>query len=215
MKIIMNLKEINKRIENTCCDKIIQSLTDLNLCDEFKEQKSTKIKNKKLETVLLNNNIEKEIINKITSEFILDLIPPGTKGIIRGLKFNELIKNQLNDYFNQYKNIVYEFEKKPKNIKTDEIPDFYVLNKTNNKIVIGYNQIDITGGGAQMNRGNKYIMRNESSIDVKYLSVVCNKVIIKSQKGKKFDLYSKGFSENILCYPKELNVIIKEFLELE
>lgn len=56
-------------------------------------------------------------------------LPLKTKGVIRGNKFNQLVKNYIID-LNMDTNI-YEikFETKHKDVKISEIPDWYIKNK--------------------------------------------------------------------------------------
>jgi hypothetical protein len=209
----MQIDKINEHILNTSCDVIINKLSDLSLCDEYKKQKSTKTNINILKNILKNNEIDDNIIHKILNEFILNLIPPGTKGVVRGLKFNLLIKNQIENDFSNNKNLQIKFETNCNEVKTDELPDFYIHNTINKKTIIGYNQVDLIGGGSQINRANKYIIHNNSTENIKFLSVICNKTKIEKMS-KKYQIFSIGFSKKILCYPKELSEIISTFLEL-
>ena len=49
-----------------------------------------------------------------------------------------------------------QVEKQHPSFKMQEIPDFYI--ETANRIIIGFNQIDLWNGGAQLNRASKYIL---------------------------------------------------------
>ena len=85
---------------------------------------------------------------------------------------------------------------------TTEIPDWYILEKSTNKIIIGMNQLDLWGGGQQLNRGSKYIENNKhNSKDSKLLCVVCNEIQFKS-KNKAYALFEIGFEKDTLCYLK-------------
>ena len=86
------MEEINNRIKQEICYKIIQDLSDECLINQYKECISVKNEIKKLE-IILEKYINNETKEKIIDEYLLNLIPPGTKGVIRGNKFNDIIKN--------------------------------------------------------------------------------------------------------------------------
>jgi hypothetical protein len=89
------IKEINDRIKNEICTETIDNLTDINLLDEYKKSKSVKNEIIKLETILDKYHIKNQIKNSIINDYLIELIPPGTKGVIRGNKFNKIIKNTI------------------------------------------------------------------------------------------------------------------------
>jgi hypothetical protein len=215
INISYNLEKINSRIKNEVCLDTIDKISDLSLIDEYKNSKSTIDKVNLLENILEKNNINENIKKNIIEEFILNLVSPGTKGVIRGNKFNKLIKDYINN-LNFLKNDNYEinYEKNHDKFKTSEIPDWYIFNKKTNKIIIGMNQIDLWSGGHQTNRGSKYITDFDinKNKNLKLLCVICNNITIKNEKNKNYKLFKKGFEENTICYIKNLENIIREFL---
>ena len=80
----IDLEYINNKIIDDSCDNILNKLKDINLIDEYKNCNSVKNKIKKLELLLEKHNIENKTNKLIIDEYILDLIPAGTKGAIRG-----------------------------------------------------------------------------------------------------------------------------------
>jgi hypothetical protein len=105
------------------------------------------------------------------------------------------------------------FEKNNKFHITTEIPDWYIMEKSTNKIIIGMNQLDLWKGGQQLNRGSKYIENNKHNSDnSKLLCVVCNEIQFKNSKNKAYKLFEIGFRNNTLCYLNNLkNIIISYF----
>ena len=94
-KITINLNYINNRIDKEFCDNTINKLTDIYLLNEYKECKSVKNEIQKLELILEKYNIKtKELI---LNDYILELIPAGTKGVIRGNKFNKIVKETIDN----------------------------------------------------------------------------------------------------------------------
>lgn len=203
---------INKRIKNEYCCKVSQQLNDNNLLNKYKKCKSVEKNINVLKNVLDNNNIDKKIQNDIVNEYIIQLIPPGTKGVVRGNKFNTIVKKFIlsldlpNDRFSV------KFEKQHKKFQTSEIPDWYIYDKINKKILIGMNQLDLWNGGQQINRGSKYLINNiNNTKHSKLLCVVCNFIKIKSNKNKVFELFDTGFKNNTLCYINGIESIVNSY----
>lgn len=153
----LSIEVINLRIKKEICYKTLEKLTDINLLHEYKQCDSVKNKIKILETILIKY-IDEEQKNKILQEYLFELIPPGTKGVIRGNLFNKIVKQYILNLNLDDKRFEICFEQKCNKYLTSEIPDWYILEKNTNKIIIGMNQLDLWGGGQQLNRGFKYII---------------------------------------------------------
>ena len=209
----IDLKYINNRINEEVCYDTIKKLTDINLLDEYKKCNSVQEKIKELTLILKKYNIKNEIINLIVNEYILlNLIPPGTKGIIRGKTFNKIVKNTILNLKLDNEKFEIKFEEKCESNITSEIPDWYILEKATNKVIIGMNQLSLVGGGQQTNRGSKYLIDNKHNTEKsKLLCVICNYIQINSNKTKEYNLFKIGFSNDTLCYIKNLENIINKF----
>jgi hypothetical protein len=208
------MEQINNRIKKELCYDTLQKLLDQTLLHEYKECKSVKNEIKKLESILDKYIHEEYIKEKIIGEYLLELIPAGTKGVLRGNKFNKIIKNfilNLNLDINKFEIF---FEKKCEIFLTTEIPDWYIFEKETNKIIIGMNQLDLWNGGHQLNRGYKYLIDNKhNNKNSKLLCVICNEIQFKS-KNKVYNLFEVGFENNTLCYINNLQNIIYSFFNL-
>lgn len=64
-------------------------MKDTYLINEYKDCK--------LESILEKYKIEKIIRELNINDYIFDLIPAGTKGVIRGHKFNNIVKDTINN----------------------------------------------------------------------------------------------------------------------
>lgn len=93
---------------------------------------------KLLENILLKY-VDNSIIYDIIDEYIYNIIPAGTKGVIRGNKFNYIVKNYIKKIQLDIERFDIFFEKKCNLYLTTEIPDWYILDKTSNRIIIGMN----------------------------------------------------------------------------
>lgn len=139
--------EINNEIERQFDNSILLQLTDENLLHEYLQCKSVPRAKDKLRIILKDVGIDDNKIMEIINKYILELIPAETKGVIRENCFNKIVKNYIENF--KLDPNIYEigFEKNCDNVKTSEIPDWFIKNKTNNKIIIGMNQLDLWGGG--------------------------------------------------------------------
>jgi hypothetical protein len=206
-----NIETINTRIKQEICYETLAELTDTKLMSQYKECNSVKNEIKKLSEILIKYTDE-ETKEKIIFEYLVQLIPPGTKGVIRGNKFNNIVKQFITKLALDTERFDICFEKKCNTHLTSEKPDWYILEKSTNKIIIGMNQLDLWGGGQQLNRGYKYIENNKhNNINSKLLCVVCNEIQFKSKKNKTYKLFKIGFENNTLCYLNNLQNIISSY----
>jgi hypothetical protein len=211
IKSNLSLEYINTRIKKEVCFETLKELTDSKLLSEYKNCNSVKNEIQKLSHIL-EKYIDEETKQKIIQEYLLQLIPAGTKGVIRGNKFNNIVKQFILKLMLDTERFEICFEKKCEEYFTSEIPDWYILEKSSNKIIIGMNQLSLWGGGQQVNRGSKYIENNKHNNEKsKLLCVVCNEIQFKSNKNKTYKLFETGFENNTLCYLNNLQNIITSY----
>jgi|SaaInlStandDraft_4_1057021.scaffolds.fasta_scaffold11134_1 hypothetical protein len=209
---IINLDYVNNRIDKEFCDNTVNELKDTYLINKYKECKSVKNEIEKLNLILEKYNIETNKKKLIINDYILNLIPAGTKGVIRGNKFNNIVKKIINNLKLNNERFEIYFEKQCLICITTEIPDWYILEKTTNKVIVGMNQLDLWAGGQQINRGFKYLIDNKNNTEnSKLLCVVCNKIKFNSNKNKAYKLFETGYLNNTLCYIKNIENIINKF----
>lgn len=212
-KYSQEIEKINNRIKKEICYETIFILSDENLTDDYKNSKSVKKQISALDCILteyLNENTKQDVIKRMLVE--LSIIPPGTKAVIKSLKFNKIVKNCITSLNLDSKKFEIMFEKKCSFFLTEEIPDWYILEKITNKIIIGMNQIDLWSGGHQLNRGFKYLINNKYNTNLsKLLCVICSDCDIKNTNNKVYKLFKSGFENNTLCYMNNLKNIILTF----
>lgn len=212
----LTISAINARIRDEICINSINQLKDENLINEYKQTKSVRAEILKLNNILASHKIDETTRNSIIAEYIAELIPPGTKGAIRGVKFNTIVKQFISSLNLDPNVFEIAFEKKPTNVTISEIPDWYILNKSNNRLLIGMNQLDLWSGGQQINRGYKYIVDGFGQTapnQYKLICVVCNDITIKSDKNKVYRLFDVGFRNNALCFLRGLKNIINRYFD--
>jgi len=221
---IIDLDYIKNRIEKEICKDTLHKLNEINLLDEYNACKSVKMKKKKIKDIFilinkennldsfLDHNIYDLIQDSFLDHYIYHLIPPGTKGVIRGNKFNNIVKETINNLELNKDRFEICFEKKCELYITSEIPDWYILEKSTKKIIIGMNQLDLWTGGQQLNRGSKYLIDNVYNTEKsKLLCVVCHSIKFKSVENKAYKLFEIGFKNDTLCYIKNIGSIITKF----
>ena len=86
------MEYINTRIKTEICYNTLSELTDEKLMSQYIKSPAVKKNIKKLESIL-DKYIDEEAKNQIIKEYFIALIPPGTKGAIRGNKFNKIVKS--------------------------------------------------------------------------------------------------------------------------
>lgn len=181
--------------------------------EEYLKCKSVDKSIDELVNIMKDVKIDDKKIELVKNKYILKLIPPGTKGVIRGNKFNLIVKNFIGRLNLEQDKYEINFEKMCPNILTNEIPDWYIINKLNGKIIIAMNQLDLWKGGQQTNRGSKYLLDCKINTEnTKLLCVICSEIQIKS-KNKIYNFFEVGFKNDTLCYLNNLENIIKKFLD--
>jgi len=207
-----DLEYINNRINNEICYDTIDKLKDNYLLNEYIKCESVQNEIKKLREILEKYNIEPKIRDLITNDYLLQLIPAGTKGIIRGNKFNSIVKDTITNLNLDSERFEICFEKQCVLSITTEIPDWYILEKSTGKVIIGMNQLDLWSGGHQINRGSKYLIDNKNNTEKsKLLCVVCNKINFVSNKNKAYKLFEIGYLNDTLCYLNNIELIIHKY----
>lgn len=106
------IKEINRRIEQEVCHVTIGRLTDNNLMSDYHKCLSVKNKIRELSTILDNNGVEQFTKQNILRDYVKQLVPPGTKGVIRGNKFNSIVKEFIENLLLDPEHYDVCFEKK-------------------------------------------------------------------------------------------------------
>lgn len=203
--------ELQKRINAQYCAKTYDALSDIALQKEYVKTKGFAQQNRKLESILKRHVADNKTIDIILAEYTAQLVSPSVKSAVRGAEFNRLVKEFLLDLkLPKYFDIQFE---KPL-AKISERPDWYII--ANGKTLIGMNQMDLWGGGHQLNRGDKYINQIPLSDNERLICVVCNKIDISNKRRttKVFQIVEKGIRTNAICYLGGLKKLIYEYFNL-
>jgi len=206
----MNTEEIINRykfIQEYCKNNYKLLLNEDDIYKKSITKKSYKKRVVKL-TNLIGTLIEDpELIDKLTVLLSRNfIVSPQSIGILRGIQFNNLVGDKLYSIFwldSVKLEVCSEFY--------DERVDWVVTYK--NKIVVGMNQLDLWGGGAQLNRAGKYILSYKKKSTHDLLCVIYNDGREKlTHINKQFRILDKGIVNNTLCYIENLENILKKLL---
>lgn len=211
----MEIEKINRRINREFSQKTLDRLSDETLNKKYLKTKSVANKIDEITKIMEEVGISEKHIKQVIKKYNEKLIPPGTKGSLRGNEFNNLIKREIISMKLDDTKFEVKFEKKNLKLETHEIPDWYIECKSSGKILIGMNQLDFWGGGQQINRGYKYLFDDKiNSNKSKLLCVICNYKQITRKNTNTYKLFNRGFQNNTLCYIKNLKNIIKQYFDI-
>jgi hypothetical protein len=214
-QFLPDIKYVNDRINKEICYNTINKLTDSVLLPEYKKCKSVQSEIDKLTGILNKHNILPNLVDSIIADYLLELIPAGTKGVIRGNRFNKLVAEYILNMNLDSDRFDIQFEQQCQDAKTDEIPDWFIQDKISGKVIIGMNQLCLIGGGQQINRGSKYLIDSKHNTNnSKLVCVICNYIQFKSSNNKAYKLFDIGFTNNTLCYINNIGTIITNYFGL-
>jgi hypothetical protein len=209
----LSLEYVNARIKKEVCYEAIGELTDANLMCAYKDCQSVKNRIQKLGDVL-DKHIDDEKKQNIIDDYLVQLIPPGTKGFVRGNKFNCTVKDHITRLALDKGRFEICFERKCDSHFTVETPNWYILEKSTNKIIIGMNQVDLWSGGHQLFRGASFIGNDKHNNSYsKLLCVICREIQFK-RKNKTFKLIQAGFKNDTVCYLNNLRHVITSYFNI-
>jgi hypothetical protein len=212
VNLTTRLDEINNIINEQACYDTIDKMSDEKLLEVYKSSKSVQLLTAKLSKKLEKYITNTDYLSNAVDELIVDLIPAGTKGVFRGNVLNKIIETHIKNLNFDAEKYEVAFEKVCESCRTTEIPDFYILEKSTNKVIIGMNQIDLWSGGQQINRGSKYLVDNKHNAEKsKLLCVVSKHIEIKSDRNKAYKLLDIGLKNDTLCYVTNISNICKKF----
>lgn len=190
--------------------RIEERLSDEALFGDYLQEPSVKLQIETYTSTLRSVGICEEQIELALQSYLPHLIPPGTKGIVRGRKLEQIVQDTILEMkLGPEYEVVFEKDiRKQKWTLTDESPDFYI--KKGDSILIGMVQYDLWSGGAQANRASKYVFYPRTG-QKKLVSVVCAKP--PKMGGKRRKLFQHGMDFKTLCYPRGLASIVDDFFQ--
>ena len=212
-------------ISKTYDTQVVKSLNDghfLNRCNKS----APTIKNcATLDNILKSYKIRKVTRERICARAIPLLVPPGVKACIRGHQLNKLINERLSRLVKKLPGVSILFEQTHKKISAlvHERPDWLVT-ASDGRMMVGFSQVALWGGGAQLNRGAKYILDHKlhTALARKGITLVCvvaekpPSLIAGMRKASKLrKIMDIGIQKRSIVYPKALPALITAFANKE
>ena len=207
----MDIEEINEAILEQYDRHTDSKFSDNALMTQYLASPAVKDRIQgKLEQAIEGMELDKRQKRIFMRKIMPLVIPPGVKANIRGNIFNKYIKNILLRFACTRKKMDVAFEKKVQGFP--EIAD-WVLN-IDGKQIVGYNQLDIWNGGAQINRASKYILDDtlHARMKKKNIYIVCivaRKLMIKNCDSKIANIVNTGLKKDRLMWPKGLKIYLQ------
>lgn len=210
---------MQKHIQQTYDAGFEKALTYEALESKIMATPSIKSKCDQVQRILKNCRLRKNVQDRILKKLIPFIIPQGTKGNVRGNTLNEMVKERLLAITKRKKNkhIKVAFETIPKELKgiIHERPDWIVEGR--DSMVVGYTQVDLWGGGQQINRAAKYVLNDAlhkrlGKMNVKLVCLVSKKPTLSTKKCKTQMVIKKGLKTGRIILPKSLVNVVNELV---
>ena len=204
--------------------KTYDILEDDMMMSYYKEAPSVKKTIQSLYEVFTKHNINRNQAKSIIRHMLPMVIPPGTKSKLKGDILNNIVKRNLNKIYRSLDKSRYILRYEQKCPGLQEIPDWYLEDKVNHRILVGYNQMDLWTGGHQVNRGGKYILdrtfhKRLARKNIRLVCVVCKKAPLVDMKRRKVSkvqqILRTGILNDLLFYPDNVKSIIEDFCSIK
>lgn len=210
----MSLASINIEIQAQYDHHTEAKLKDIFLNNRYANMPATKAIRVKVDDLVKKLEIDKRGERLMLKTLMPLLTPPSVKASVRGLAFNEYINGVITRFMNtRGSKMGYRASFEETHCDVHEKPD-WILRTPCGKTIIGYNQLDLWNGGAQLNRASKYIMDEglharlrKKSIFI--LCVVARKLVLTSRKNKVNTMICKGLRTQRLMWPKGLRTYLE------
>ena len=202
-------------IDKFMCEQYVDlpELCDDVLISVYAKSKSVKSKVERLKTILVKSGLSHLKSTQVCKEILLDfLVPAGTKSKVRGDKFNNIVASKISCHIKNLKLKRCVFERESAHGMFHEIPDWIL--KRGSRILVGFNQISLYGGGHQLNRASKYILDDvmHQKLARQGIKMVCIvKDVPVTAKGKSHSILIKGIKAKRIYCVGGLKKLIKEY----
>lgn len=189
-----------------------RQVMNIPLC-EYAQTASVRRRMEHLESVLrVETLLSSEEIDRVVNTMMPSLIPPGTKAAVRGRVFEGILRDVvtgLNLPPDEFSLVFGGSRNVGSRHGITETPDFVIQNAQ--KTMYGMAQIDLWTGGAQLNRGMKYIL-HDNHPDTKLLCVICTRMPSTLSPGSKaYRMLRHAVHHDRLCYASGLGRIVRDF----
>lgn len=213
MTELVDLATLNNSIKKQYDKYFASLLTDVSLQRMYMKTscfKKTKSEiHSILERHLCKDACSAKILERIVYTINMRFMSPSMKSSVRGSKVNTYIEKKLTKLFSSCKNGTVVFEAKHE--KLHERADWIITKGA--KTYIGFNQIDLWNGGAQLNRASKYILddtlhKRLAKDNIYIICLVVRKITLKN-KNKIYNIIHHGLQKKRLFWLKGFEEYLK------
>jgi len=205
------MNSLEQQIDQQYDSDVEQQLSDSALYPRYLQQKSVSRRLESFVSMLQRHHLPETTISNIATEYLSQMIPPGAQAVVRGARFEEIVRQEIEDM--KLDPDVYDvrFEKDIISCRgSDEVPDFVIRHRLSNRLLLGMVQTDLWNGGHQLNRGYKYVFHPYNRRH-KMLCVVAHRPRLTSPASKVSRMVAHGLEHKTLCYVRGLQAAIQAF----
>lgn len=201
---------VNRWVDNNYDKKIEEQLEFKHCIDQYLDSPAVhevmRCFEKSFKESVSNLTSDTEQINKCFKIFanlqMEKLVPPGTKGVIKGNKFRDIVYDEIRRLL-EVRHDFAEFKimKEPPTYEGDTKPDISIQK---GKIVLPiFVQLDFHRGGAQQNRGKSYVLNK--------VCVICGKPPKFRRETVVYNIYKNGIKNHTLYYVSNLSNCLAQY----
>lgn len=193
-----------------------RSISDLMLMDKYMQTSACKNAVKVLEDTSKDLFLDERQKRVFMRRILPMVIPAGVKAVVRGAALNNYVKNMMMRLCKGKQGWKVDFEVRNCGHVT-EIPDWTLKVAKKGPLIIGFNQLDLWKGGAQINRAAKYILDDTlharlNANNVYLVCVVARHIDVTKQQNvsssKLHKILRKGVETGRLMWPKGLKAYL-------
>lgn len=207
----MTVRQVNDRLRDDVCRDTLAAISDETLSPIFEQSPEVKKLLRGIDDVLFTADIHARVHDSIYARIRPLLIPEAVKTATRVRVFHEIVTAHIVDLALSPDRFDVAFNTRCPLPAVDHVPDWYIFEKATHKLLVGINQLNLSGCRSRV---AMYIDSGSNGVDfdgnVKYLCVLGNHERV-SAKGRIHDLFVAGFTNNTVCFVKQLRDVIRAY----
>ncbi len=210
----MTVRQVNDRLRDDVCRDTLAAISDETLSPIFEQSPEVKKLLRGIDDVLFTADIHARVHDSIYARIRPLLIPEAVKTATRVRVFHDIVTAHIVDLALSPDRFDVAFNTRCPLPAVDHVPDWYIFEKATHKLLVGINQLNLSGcrGRAAMYIDSDFDFGSNGVVsgDVKYLCVLGNHERV-SAKGRIHDLFVAGFTNNTVCFVKQLRDVIRAY----
>lgn len=208
---IMTVRQVNDRLRDDVCRDTLAAISDETLSPLFEQSPDIKKLLRGIDDVLFVADIHASVHANIYNRIRPLLIPEAVKTATRIRVFYEIVETAITAIGLSSDRFDVAFNTRCPLPAVDHVPDWYILEKATNKLLVGMNQLNLSGRSNHTRRATAYIESGaDDNSNLKYLCVLGNheRALVK---GPTHALFVAGFKHTTICFVKQLRDVITAY----